>query len=82
LIGCLDESLDILADSIVNLHVADLVPPARRVPPGEGVLVWEELVPVLKSLPHLRQVTIELTRAGHDEIARAADFMLNCWCEL
>lgn len=79
LIGYLNEFLDTLVHSIVNLHVADLVLPARRVPPGEGILDWEELVPILKRLPNLRQVTIELIRAEPAEVARAVGFVSSHW---
>ncbi|MCP4539429.1 MAG: sugar phosphate isomerase/epimerase [Chloroflexi bacterium] len=79
--GCLDEFLETLAHSIINIHLADLVPPMRRVPPGEGILVWEKLVPTLKQLPNLRQITIELTRAAPAEIARTVDAVLGYWNE-
>lgn len=77
----LEESLDMLADSTVNLHIADLVPPARRVPPGEGTMDWEKLVPLWKRLPNLRQLTIELTQAEPAEVVRAVSFISSQWIE-
>jgi sugar phosphate isomerase/epimerase len=77
--GCLDAFLDVLGDAIVNLHLADLVPPAQRVPPGDGILCWEELVPRFRCLPNLQQATVELAGAGPEEVARAVDFLRACW---
>jgi len=82
LMGCLDQSLETLAHSIVNVHLADLVPPARRVPPGEGILPWRKLVPILRQLPNLQHVTIELTQAEPADVARSVDFVSRCWREV
>jgi hypothetical protein len=40
---------------------------------------WNDLIPVLKGLPNLQQVTLELTGAKPDEIVRAMDFISSCW---
>lgn len=66
--GVLDEFIDSLSMEILNIHAADLLPPARRAPIGRGVIDWERLVPRLQALPRLRQMTVELSNPQADDI--------------
>lgn len=79
LMGSLQSFLDLLAPAIVNLHIADLVAPAQRVPPGEGELPWNNLLSTLCALPALQLVTLELTHAEPAEIARSVAFLQSGW---
>jgi sugar phosphate isomerase/epimerase len=75
--GCLDEFATSLADEIVNVHAADLILPPKRVPVGRGVIDWQNLVPVLKALPNLRQITVELSRTQQNEVVESVNLLAN-----
>ena len=79
LMGSLQSFLDRLSPFIVSLHIADLLAPVRRVPPGEGELPWSNLLPTLCALPALQLVTLELTRAEPAEVARGIAFLQSGW---
>jgi sugar phosphate isomerase/epimerase len=79
LIGSVNDFLEKLEGRIVNLHLADLELPARRVPPGEGVIDWMDLLPVFARLPNLRQLTVELTQASQEEVKRSVDRLTEWW---
>lgn len=66
--GVLDDFLECLFMDIVNIHAADLFPPAKRAAIGRGVIDWERLVPKLQSLPNLHQITVELSNPRDDDI--------------
>ena len=57
----LDEFVRYLSNQIVNIHAADLLPPAKRVAIGKGVIDWDRLAPTLGTLPNLHQITVELS---------------------
>ena len=64
----LDDFVDCLPTKIVNIHAADLLPPAHRAPLGKGVIEWKRVIPRLVALPHLRQITIELSHPQGKDI--------------
>jgi sugar phosphate isomerase/epimerase len=64
----LEEFVQLLAADIVNIHAADFLPPIKRVPIGKGVIDWQQLVPKLRALPNLRQITVELQNPAPDEL--------------
>jgi sugar phosphate isomerase/epimerase len=66
--GVLNEFVSSLYSDIVNIHAADLVPPAKRAPIGKGSIDWQDLVPRLQTLPNLRQITVELSSPNADDI--------------
>jgi len=57
-----------LSTKIVNIHAADFHPPTSRVPIGKGVIDWNRLTPMLKALPNLRQITVELSNPQLKEL--------------
>ena len=73
-IGTLDEFTSSLAEYIVNIHASDLLPPIKRVSIGKGIIDWERLTPALRALPHLRQITVELSNPTADEILESVEF--------
>jgi sugar phosphate isomerase/epimerase len=73
--GVLDAFVDSLSGNIVNIHASDLLPPAKRVPVGKGVIDWEYLMPKLQILPNLRQITVELSNPQADEIIESVKFL-------
>ena len=66
--GTLRDFTSSLADRIVNIHASDFLPPVKRVAIGRGTIDWEQLVPLLHSLPSLRQITVELSNPRPQEI--------------
>jgi sugar phosphate isomerase/epimerase len=66
--GTLEGFFDSLAGDILNVHASDLLPPAGRVPVGNGGLDWDRLVPRLHSLPHLHQISVELSNPQPAEL--------------
>lgn len=66
--GFLDEFVQLLSTDVVNIHASDLLPPIKRVPIGEGVIDWNQLFPKLRTLPHLRQITVELQNPRPEEL--------------
>ena len=73
--GVLDEFMDSLSADIVNIHAADLLPPMQRVAIGKGVINWDALIPKLQALPHLRQITVELSNPQADELFDSIQFL-------
>lgn len=73
--GVVDEFIDSLSTQIVNIHAADLVPPAKRAAIGRGVIDWHRVVPRLQSLPNLRQITVELGSPRDDDILKSVELL-------
>jgi sugar phosphate isomerase/epimerase len=73
--GFLDEFLDRLNLDTVNIHASDLLPPTKRVPIGQGNIGWNDLVPRLRRLPNLRQVTVELSNPQPEELLHSVEFL-------
>ena len=69
--GVLDEFVSTLSSDIVNIHAADLFPPAKRAAIGKGIIDWQHLVPRLQALPNLRQITVELSNPQPDDITES-----------
>jgi sugar phosphate isomerase/epimerase len=69
----LDEFIQALSDQIVNIHAADLLPPAKRVAVGQGMIEWNRVIPTLHALPNLRQITVELSNPQPDELTESVD---------
>lgn len=67
--------VDEVGDWIVNVHVADLVRPTRRVPPGDGEVPWAALLTQLAQLRRPPQLTLELAQATPADIRRSLDFL-------
>ena len=66
--GVVDEFVSSLSGDIVNIHAADLFPPAKRAAIGKGIIDWQHLVPRLQALPNLRQITVELSNPQAGDI--------------
>lgn len=64
----LDGFTNSLTEHIVNIHASDFLPPMKRVSVGKGVIHWDCLISKLRSLPNLRQMTVELSDPQLDEI--------------
>ena len=75
--GCLNEFIDLLAAKIVNIHASDLLPPVKRVAVGRGGIDWNELVPKLRRLPNLRQITVELSQPQPAELTESIRILSN-----
>lgn len=73
--GVLDDFIDSLWVDIVNIHASDLLPPTKRVAIGKGVINWDRLMPKLRTLPNLRQVTVELSNPQADELVESVKFL-------
>jgi sugar phosphate isomerase/epimerase len=73
--GVLDDFTDSLSAYIVNVHASDFLPPTKRVAIGEGVIDWDGLIPKLQALPHLRQITVELSNPQADELFDSIQFL-------
>ena len=71
----LDEFVDSLPPEIVNIHASDLLPPAKRVAAGKGIIDWKRLGPKLCLLPNLRQITVELSNPQDYDILQSVEFM-------
>ena len=71
----LEEFVVTLSDQIVNIHAADLRPPAKRVAVGKGVIDWDRLIPKLQALPNLRQITVELSNPQPDDIISSIELL-------
>ena len=77
--GTLVDFTGALAEQIVNIHASDYLPPIKRVAIGKGNIAWELLMPALKSLPHLHQITVELSHPEPQEITDSVKFFSNSW---
>ncbi len=73
--GFLDEFVDSLAVDIINIHASDMLLPIKRVPIGDGVIDWDRLIPRLKSLPNLHQMTVELSNPQPEELVRSIEIL-------
>lgn len=73
--GGLNEFFELLPEAISNVHIADWLPPVRRLPPGQGVLNWPRLLPALRALPNLRQWTLELANPSESELLESVEFL-------
>jgi sugar phosphate isomerase/epimerase len=73
--GFLDEFVDSLSTDILNIHASDLLPPTKRVPIGMGIIDWDDLVPRLRALPNLHQITVELSSSQPDELIRSIELL-------
>lgn len=73
--GFLEEFVDSIPNDIINVHVSDLIPPTRRVSVGKGVINWPSLIPVLQTLPKLRQLTLELSNSRPDELIQSIVYL-------
>jgi sugar phosphate isomerase/epimerase len=71
----LDAFIQALSDQIVNIHAADLLPPAKRVAVGKGVIEWNRVVPALHVLPNLRQITVELSNPQPGELTESIELL-------
>lgn len=71
----LDDFLQLLNLDTVNIHASDLLPPTQRVPIGQGNIDWNDLVPRLRQLPNLRQVTVELSNPQPEELLHSVEFL-------
>ncbi len=69
--GFLKEFVESLSAEIVNIHASDLLPPFKRVPVGKGIIDWNQLLPRLRSLPNLRQITVELSNPQPEELLQS-----------
>lgn len=69
--GFLDEFVHLLNPDTVNIHASDVLPPTQRVPIGQGVIDWKDLIPRLQALPNLRQITVELLRPQTNDLLRS-----------
>lgn len=75
----LEEFMRRLAADIVNIHAADLLPPIKRVPIGKGVIDWNQLIPKIRALPNLRQITVELQNPAPDELLQSVAIFSAEW---
>lgn len=66
-----------LAGQIVNIHASDFLPPIQRVAIGKGTIAWDPLMQAVKSLPHLHQITVELSHPEPHEITESVKFFSN-----
>jgi sugar phosphate isomerase/epimerase len=73
--GFLDEFASSLAAEVVNVHVSDVQLPTKRVAVGQGVIDWPRLVPVLETLPNLRQLTVELSNPQPGELLNSIAYL-------
>lgn len=75
--GVLDDFLDAVTVDIVNIHASDLLlfPSIKRVAVGKGVIDWIHLMPKLRTLPNLRQITVELSNPQDDELIESVQFL-------
>lgn len=73
--GFVDEFVECLSERIVNIHAADMLPPWKRVAIGKGVIDWKRLVPKLRALPNLRQITVELSNPQPGEISESIELL-------
>jgi sugar phosphate isomerase/epimerase len=73
--GCLDEFVSQLNPDIVNIHASDLFPPTARVPIGKGVIDWDHLLPRLRALPDLHQITVELGNPRPEELVHSIELL-------
>lgn len=71
----LDEFIQCLSNQIINIHAADLLPPVKRVAPGKGIIDWNRLVPKLRALPNLRQITVELSNPQPSELTESIQLL-------
>lgn len=69
--GTLDGFICSLTAHIINIHASDLLPPIHRVPIGKGIIDWDRLGPQLKSLPNLRQITVELSNPQAEDLVES-----------
>ena len=73
--GFVDEFVQTLSSEIVNIHAADLLPPVKRVAVGKGIIDWKRLLPTLQALPHLRQITVELSNPQPGELTESIELL-------
>jgi len=73
--GFLDDFVDSMPADILNIHASDLLPPTGRVPIGKGVIDWERLIPRLRRLPGLHQITVELGNPRIDDLSESVRFL-------
>ncbi len=73
--GFLDEFMNLLKLDTVNIHASDLLPPVTRVPIGKGTIDWDHLIPKLRALPNLRQITVELSNPQPEELVRSIEIL-------
>jgi sugar phosphate isomerase/epimerase len=71
----LEEFVQMLSTEIVNIHAADLLPPAKRVAVGKGVIDWNLVIPALQTLPNLRQITVELSNPQPGELTESIELL-------
>lgn len=73
--GFLNEFVQLLSSEMVNIHAADLLPPAKRVAVGKGAIDWKRLIPALQRLPNLRQITVELSNPQPGELTESVKLL-------
>ncbi len=73
--GFLNEFVESLSAETVNIHASDLLPPFKRVPIGKGTIDWDQLLPRLRSLPNLRQITVELSNPRPEELLQSIQLL-------
>ena len=73
--GTLDEFMRSLSGDILNIHASDLLLPTKRVAIGKGIIAWDCLLPNLRALPNLRQITVELSNPQDDELIESVQFL-------
>ena len=73
--GFLEEFADLLTAEIVNIHASDMGLPIKRVPVGKGIIDWGDLLPRLRRLPNLRQITVELRNPQPEELIHSMQLL-------
>jgi sugar phosphate isomerase/epimerase len=64
-----------LRDWIITAHLADLVRPAQRVPPGQGEIDWPAVLAALEALPRMTYAALEMALATPVAIQSSLEFL-------